>query len=108
MELILLVGGDSLTFTNIMKANSFRVEKGFTFVESLGALKSQYNSGHERTLNSFNYPDIEINDLESYIITEEAQKREHDNNWITRKERTNHRENFRNSLKPIRSKFWNF
>ena len=102
---------------SLLKANRFRwarmkkvwykknpTEKDFAFVESLGSIKNDYNSNENITLNSFDYPEINIDDIENYTIPEDIQKREHDSNWITRKIRIDHNKEIQDLFSSYQSK----
>ncbi|WP_430510890.1 hypothetical protein [Gottfriedia solisilvae] len=73
-----------------------QTEKNLRFAEVL-------SSGNEVTQedNPGVYEDINIEDLESYTINEELAKREHDSNWIFRKEMKDHNKIIQSYFKSI-------
>jgi hypothetical protein len=46
---------------------------------------SSNTSEPQAQTEAYNYPEIDINDIDSYTVSEQLQKREHDSNWIFRK-----------------------
>ncbi|MEI2465021.1 hypothetical protein [Niallia taxi] len=47
-------------------------------------------SQEEKTITEVSYPEIEINDIESYTIDQSLQDREHDSGWIFRSSKRDH------------------
>lgn len=67
-------------------------EDRIKFVKNLcGNAENSDNSMRKIELQKFEYPEIDINDIESYIVDKDLQKREHDSSFvfrITEKDRT--------------------
>lgn len=53
---------------------------------------------------TFDYPEIDINDIETYTINEELQRREHDSHWIFRKKERNHTQEIQDYYRELNNR----
>lgn len=58
-------------------------------------------------IKEFDYPDIEIDDIESYTVDPEISKRENDSNWIFRSKETDHQKELQDTLNHYQDKTLN-
>ena len=91
-------GKPSEEIRNVLKSNGFRwaninkcwyakqSETTLALAEQLAGNNLQVETSKE----AVSYPEVNINDIETYIISEQLQKAEHDSSWVFRKGERDH------------------
>lgn len=93
-----------------LKANGFRWSKyqkiwyAKDTPERREFIKALEGTETEKEKTIYEYPEIDINDLEDYTIDSALSRRENDGNWIFRTKERNHNEELKEALKHYQNK----